>query len=287
MSAFICGAVALLAGIVSLFLGRSLPSVAKKGRITQPEAGGLASVAGVVAGLLVGVGFGSYSAVDIEQLPLLIAVMTLILVVVLDLVGRHYLSLRSQTVPALFLLAGLVPAIAKAGGVGTGSVAASGAAIAAGFILVPIGISASAYLVNQFKGYGDLGMATVAIGALCGVALLKGEFEALLILLAGLGAMLPLLVYIGRQPAKMGIGDVGTFSIGALIAIAVVLGGFELAGVIVLIPYLVNLGLKARGRSLGQLIMNRFGLNERTLALTLIGFEAVFGTLAVIVYVVR
>ena len=287
MSAFICGVVALLAGIVSLFLGRSLPSVAKKGRITQPEARGLASVAGVVAGLLVGVGFGSYSAVDIEQLPLLIAMVTLILVVVLDLVGTHYLSLRSQTVPALFLLAGLVPAIAKASGVGTGSIAASGAAIAAGFILVPIGISASAYLVNQFKGYGDLGMATVAIGALCGVALLKGEFEALLILLAGLGAMPPLLVYIGQQPAKMGIGDVGTFSIGALIAIAVVLGGFELAGVIVLIPYLVNLGLKARGRSLDQLIMNRFGLNERTLALALIGFEAVFGALAVIVYVVK
>ena len=287
MSAFISGVVALLAGIVSLFLGRSLPSVAKKGRITQPEARGLASVAGVVAGLLVGVGFGSYSAVDIQQLPLLIAMVTLILVVVLDLVGTHYLSLRSQTVPALFLLAGLVPAIAKASGVGTGSIAASGAAIAAGFILVPIGISASAYVVNQFKGYGDLGMATVAIGALCGVALLKEEFEALLVLLAGLGAILPLLIYIGRQPAKMGIGDVGTFSIGALIAIAVVLGGFELAGVIVLIPYLVNLGLKARGRSLGQLIMKRFGLNERTLALTFIGFEAVCGVLAVVLYVVR
>jgi len=286
LSAFICGAVALLAGIVSLFLGRTLPSAAKKGRITQPEARGLAFVAGVVAGLLVGVGFGSYSTVDIQQLPLLIAVVTLILVVVLDLVGRHYLSLRSQTVPALFLLAGLVPAIAKASGVGTGSIVASGAVIAASLILVPIGISASAYLVNQFKGYGDLGMATVAIGALCGVALLEGEFEALLILLAGLGAILSLLVYIGRQPAKMGIGDVGTFSIGALIAIAVVLGGFELAGVIVLIPYLLNLGLKARGRSLGQAIMKRFGLNERTLALTLIGFEAVFGVLVVILYVV-
>ena len=103
MSALICGAVALLAGIVSLFLGRTLPSAATKGRITQPEARGLAFVAGVVAGLLVGVGFGSYSTVDIEQLPLLIAVVTLILVVVLDLVGRHYLSLRSPTVPSLFL----------------------------------------------------------------------------------------------------------------------------------------------------------------------------------------
>ncbi len=44
------------------------------------------------------------------------------------------------------------------------------------------------------------------------------------------------------------MGDVGTLSIGAIIAAAVILGNFETAGVIILIPYAVDSVMKALHR---------------------------------------
>ncbi len=40
------------------------------------------------------------------------------------------------------------------------------------------------------------------------------------------------------------IGDVGTLLIGAVIAAAVILGNFEAAGAIIIIPYLIDFAIK-------------------------------------------
>jgi len=131
------------------------------------------------------------------------------------------------------------------------------------------------------EAVGDLGMGTVAIISLGILAFLKGEHSALLVLASGFGISLATLYYGFRKPSKKLIGDVGTYSIGAIIAISAIIGGFELAGLIVLIPYLLNLGLKVSGRSLGQLLS---GLSVRAVALPLMSIEAIFGVIAVLVY---
>jgi len=253
----------------------------RRGRIAESDTRGTAFVVGTVLGLLLGVGAASYSTASIAGLPLLVALVTLLLVATLGLIGRYYLFLRSRTTPALLLLAGLFPAMVKAGELTAGPVAATGA-IAGIMILVPIGISAAAYLVNQFEGYGDVGMAAVAIAALSGVAFLEGETEALLMLLAGFGATIPLLAYASRRPAKTLIGDIGTFTVGALVAVSAISRGLELPAAIIFIPYFLNLGLRACGRSLGQLVMRVCGGSQRRSALILIGSEAVFGLIAVL-----
>jgi UDP-N-acetylglucosamine--dolichyl-phosphate N-acetylglucosaminephosphotransferase len=132
----------------------------------------------------------------------------------------------------------------------------------------------------------------------------KGENTALIILLAGMGALLATLRY-NWYPAKIFIGDAGTFSIGAMMVAAVIIGNFELAGVIIMIPYAIDFFIKAANRfpshgwegiyregklycpeprikGLAQLIMQLTGgVSERNLTLILIGTEAVFGGIAI------
>lgn len=280
MSGIVYGSVGILSCVIVLGLWRTLSSLAaRSGRITESDARGTTVSVGTVLGLLLGVGFASVPATNIDQLPLLVAVVTLLLVLKLVLVGRYYFSLRLHTTAALLLLAGLFPAVVKAGELTAGAASE----LASVTILVPIGISAAGYVVNQFEGFGDVGMVAVALAVLSGIAFLKGEAEALLMLLAAFAAMVPVLVYAVQQPAKVLIGDIGTFAIGALIAVAAVLGGLAIPALIIFIPYLVNLGLRIPGLSLERLIMRASGGNQRRSALTLIVTEAVFGLIAVLV----
>ena len=107
----------------------------------------------------------------------------------------------------------------------------------------------------------------------------------------------------------MFVGDVGTLSIGALIAAACIVGNFETAGVIVIIPYTIDFFFKAFHRfpttgwggelhgngklycprhgpvSLCQGVLKLFnGLHERTLVLIFMGIESLFGLLAIALY---
>ena len=175
--------------------------------------------------------------------------------------------------------------------------------------LVPAEVVVAANAVNMLAGFNGLevGMGVIALGSLAIIAASLHATTAIILLLSGLGALLGVL-YFNWYPAKIFVGDVGTLSIGALIAAAVIIGNFETAGVIVIIPYAVDFIIKATngfptqgwwGRlhndklhcpdgppvGLGQLIMKLTGgIGERNLVLTLIGIEAVFGTLAIALY---
>ena len=174
-------------------------------------------------------------------------------------------------------------------------------------ILVPLGITGAANAVNMLAGFNGLevGMGVVAIGALAVIAYLIGETTALIILLAALGALVAALYY-NWFPAKILVGDVGTLTIGAVVASAVIVGNYETAGVIIIIPYVVDFLIKAKNRfpysfgiyrdgklycpngravGLAQLIMKVCGgISERNLVLVLMGIEAVFGVIAILLY---
>jgi len=177
-------------------------------------------------------------------------------------------------------------------------------------VLVPLGITGAANAVNMLAGFNGLeaGMGIVAIGSLAIIANLMGQATAFIILVAALGALLATLYY-NWYPAKILVGDVGTLSIGAVIASAVIIGNFEAAGVILMIPYMVDFLIKAKSHfpdknwwgiykegklycpdsgpvGLCQLIMKVCGgISERNLVLVLMGIEAVFGVIAILIYV--
>ncbi|MCF7875980.1 hypothetical protein K9M06_02880 [Candidatus Bipolaricaulota bacterium] len=123
----------------------------------------------------------------------------------------------------------------------------------------------------------------------------------------------------GREIAEMGglgiiVGVSGGFvlAIGALLASAVIIGDFETAGVVIIIPYFVDFLLKAMAgfpsedwageinpedgklycprefpMSFPQLVMKMTGgIKERYLVLTMMGIEGVAGLVAISLYLV-
>jgi UDP-N-acetylglucosamine--dolichyl-phosphate N-acetylglucosaminephosphotransferase len=174
-------------------------------------------------------------------------------------------------------------------------------------VIIPSEITIAANAVNMLAGFNGLevGMGIVAMGCLAIIAYLIGKITVLVILLAALGALLATLYY-NWYPAKVLVGDVGTLSIGAIIAAVVIMGNFEIAGTILLIPYLIDFIIKAKNHfpysfgdyrngklycpdsgpvGLGQLIMKiSGGISERNLVLVLMGIEVVFGVIAIIIY---
>jgi len=175
-------------------------------------------------------------------------------------------------------------------------------------VLVPLGITGATNTVNMLAGFNGLevGMGIVAIGSLSIIAYLIGETTSLIILMATLGALVAALRY-NWYPAKILVGDVGTLSIGAVIACAVIVGNYETAGMIIIIPYIIDFLIKAKNRfpysfgeykdgklycpesgpvGLCQLIMKVWGgISERNLVLVLMGIEAIFGLIAILIYI--
>ena len=175
-------------------------------------------------------------------------------------------------------------------------------------VIIPLEVTIAANAVNMLAGFNGLevGMGIIAVGSLAIIAYLMGKISVLVILLAALGALLAALYY-NWYPAKILVGDVGTLTIGAIIAVAVIMGNFEIAGAILLIPYIIDFLIKARNRfpysfgvyrggklycpeggpvGLGQMIMKVCGgISERNLVLVLMGIEVVLGVVAILIYV--
>ena len=175
-------------------------------------------------------------------------------------------------------------------------------------VIIPLEVTIAANAINMLAGFNGLevGMGIIAVGSLAIIAYLLGKIIVLVILLAALGALLATLYY-NWYPAKILVGDVGTLSIGAIIAAAVIMGNFEIAGAILLIPYIIDFLIKAKNHfpysfgvykegklycpengpvGLGQLIMKVCGgISERNLVLVLMGVEAVCGVVAILLYV--
>jgi UDP-N-acetylglucosamine--dolichyl-phosphate N-acetylglucosaminephosphotransferase len=274
--------------------------------------GGLAIVVGFSGGILVSSAAISFFHVfpEVEIAILLAGLSTILLTGLIgildDLLGMH------QGVKAALPVLAALPLMAVRAGQTSMTVPLLGRLdfwIFYPLVLLPAGVTVAANAVNMVAGFNGLeaGLGIVAMGSLAVIATLLKETTALVLLLSGLGALLGILRY-NWYPAKMFVGDVGTLSIGAILAASCVVGNFETAGVILLIPYAIDFLLKARhgfpesfgelrdGKlhcpaggpvGLGQLIMKvAGGIHERTLVLVLMGVEAVFGAIAIILYVV-
>lgn len=297
------------AGIV----GRDLH---KPGQPEIPEMGGLAIVAGFGASLLLALGMMSFLHLfPRADIVLLLASLATVLLTGLIGIVDDLLGMR-QGIKALLPAIAALPLMAVRAGHTTMTLPFVGTVdfgIVYPLVLVPLGVTGAANAVNMLAGFNGLevGMGLVAMGSLAVIAAMLQKITALIILLAGAGALLGAW-FLNWYPAKVLVGDVGTLSIGAILASAVIVGNFETAGVIVILPYAVDFLFKAAhgfpskgwwgvlgadGKlrcphrhpiSLCQLIMKiTGGIRERNLTLTLMGIEAVCGLGAILFYVVR
>ncbi len=278
-----------------------------------PEMGGLAIVAGFGAGILLAIAMETFwpSLLSLD-ITVLLAVLCTVLLTTLIGLADDLIGMR-QWLKAFLPLIAALPLVAVRAGISTMKIPFIGQVDFGPFyalLLVPLGVTGAANAVNMLAGFNGLevGMGLVAMGALAVIAGNLHDATSLVLLLAGIGGLLGVL-YFNWYPARVFVGDVGTLSIGAIIASAVIVGNFEWAGVIVIIPYALDFLIKAAhgfpsqgwwgelradGKlhcpengpvGLAQWVLKLTGgVHERTLVLTLIGIEALFGLVAVSLY---
>ncbi len=278
------------------------------------EMGGLGLVGGLGISILAVIALRTFLKIEafapintVELLAVLATVLAITLIGIIDdLIGVH------QGWKALIPALAAIPLVVIEAGQKTMTLPFIGPVNFGLFyplVLVPLGVTGAANAFNMLAGFNGLeaGLGAVAVTALAIIAYHLNEVTALVLLLATLGALLATL-YFNWYPAQIFIGDVGTLTIGAVIASAVIVGNFEWAGVIVIIPHALDFLLKARKKfpstgwygeyrdgklycpdhgpvGLAQLILKLCrGLHERTLVLLLIVFEALCGLVAIFVY---
>jgi len=275
-----------------------------------PEMGGLALVAGFGAGMLLSIAMETFwpDLLSVDLTALLAVLCTVLLTTMIGVLDDLF-GIR-QWVKALLPLIAALPLVAVRVGHSVMRIPIIGRVDFGPFyalFLVPFGVTGAANAVNMLAGFNGLeaGMGLVAMGSLAVIAASLGATTSLVLLLAGIGGLLGVL-YFNWYPAKVFVGDVGTLSIGAIIAAAVIVGNFETAGIIVFIPYVVDLVFKVTHRfpkSFGELRNGKLycpadgpkglcqaimklagGIHERTLVLVLMGIEALFGALAIFLY---
>jgi UDP-N-acetylglucosamine--dolichyl-phosphate N-acetylglucosaminephosphotransferase len=276
-----------------------------------PEMGGLVIVVGFGAGIFTVIAVKTFFNIfpSVDLISILVALSTILIVVLIGIFD-DLVSMPQQIKAFMPLFAALPLIVIKEGSTFVrvpfwGNV---NFGLLYTLVIIPLEVTIAANAVNMLAGFNGLevGMGIIAMGSLAIIAYLLGKITVLVILLAALGALLATLYY-NWYPAKILVGDVGTLSIGAIIAAAVIMGNFEIAGAILLIPYIIDFLIKAKNHfpysfgeykdgklycpeggpvGLGQLIMKACGgISERNLVLVLIGIEAVLGVVAILIYV--
>ncbi|MFH2106462.1 MAG: glycosyltransferase 4 family protein [Candidatus Micrarchaeota archaeon] len=264
------------------------------------EMGGLAIVAGFSAGVLLAVFANSFFSFDFNLIFILAALITILAVAIIGIVDD--LLDIPQWFKALLPLFAAVPLIAVNAAESTSILIPFIGPVDFGIffliVLIPIGVAVSSNLTNMFAGFNGLesSLGVVIFATVAILALTHGLTEMSILSIAIIGALLAFLVF-NRYPSKIFPGDVGNLSIGAILASAVIIGNFEAAGALLLIPYIIDFFIKAynkfpsskwwgvpkdgklypvdgKVRGFAQLVMKRFnGISEQRLVLFFICLE--------------
>ena len=204
------------------------------------EMGGLAVLLGFVGAFIVSL-FLSHNAI-FDSLP---AFLTIIFVGAIGAIDDLF-TLRQRYKPFLVALAS-VPLVISVASYGDIHFPHFGYIYLGSFylLLVPLAVATASNLTNMLAGFNGLeaGMAVIscfALGILCTISK-NLELASLAFILTA--AYLAFLRY-NWYPAKIFPGDTGTLMSGAAISSICILGHFEVAGIIMMIPPAIDFTLK-------------------------------------------
>ena len=274
------------------------------------EMGGLVTVAGFGAGIFTVIAVKTFLNIfpSIDLVCILVALLSILIVVLIGIFD-DLVSMPQQVKAFMPALAALPLIVIKEGSsfMKIPFLGMINFGLLYTLVIIPLEMTIAANAVNMLAGFNGLevGMGVIALGTLAIIAYLLGKNTLLVILFAALGALLATLYY-NWYPAKVLVGDVGTLSIGAMIAAVVIMGNFGIAGAILLIPYFIDFLIKAKNHfpysfgiykegklycpdngpvGLGQLIMKLSGgISERNLVLVVMGIEVICGIGAILIY---
>ncbi len=114
--------------------------------------------------------------------------------------------------------------------------------------LIPLGVVGASTTYNFLAGFNGLeaGQGILVVGFLSFVAYVTGSPWLAIVGLCMVAALVAFYIF-NKFPAKVFPGDILTYSVGALVAAMAILGNFEKVAVVVFIPYIAEILLKARG----------------------------------------
>ncbi len=207
----------------------------------------------------------------------------------------------------LFTIPAAIPLMVVSAGVTTMSVPLVGSinfGILYPLLLIPIGVVCAANAINLLGGFNgsEAGMGIVYCSFLGLYALIHGEIVSSAIFFSTAGALIGFL-RLNWFPAKILSGDSLTYCLGAVVAAGVIVGNMERAGLIIMIPFIIEFLLKLKSKftasCLGNLrkdkkldppygkkvyswthvIMNFGKLTEKQVTIVLILIQIIFGVL--------
>jgi len=218
--------------------------------------GGLAVVLGFIMGVLVYIAIqtfyfnSSYNLVEIFSLTTAILLLGGIGIID-DLLGWQHggLSIRSRLIMVLFAAIPLMVINAGNSHIYIPYFGSTNVGILYPLLFIPIGIIGASTTFNFLAGYNGLeaGQGILILSALAMLSYLNGQTWLTLISLCMIVSLFGFLFF-NKYPSKVFPGDVLTYPVGGLIAIMAILGNFELFTVFIFIPYIIETGLKLRGR---------------------------------------
>ena len=214
------------------------------------EAGGITVLFGFLIGTLSYVAISTFYFKSADNFVGIFASLCVILIVALigfidDILGwRIGLNWKSRIVLLIFASIPLVVINA-----GESSMMGFEFGLLYPFLFVPLGIVATSATFNFLAGYNGLetSQGIILLSALALVTWLNGSAWLSMINLVMVASLCALYFY-NRFPAKIFPGNVLTYTIGPLIAITAILGNIEKIALFFFIPYILEVGLKVRGK---------------------------------------
>lgn len=218
--------------------------------------GGLPVTVGIALGILSYVFIITFYWHSLENLTFIFALLITILLlggigIIDDLIGwrRGGLSKKSRLLMCLFAAIPIIAISASQKFIDFPLLTGIDIGLFYSLLLVPIGIIGAATTFNFLAGFNGLeaGQGILILLALSLVTFLRDDRW---LALMGLIAVVALLAFwfFNKFPAKIFPGDSLTYPIGGLIAIIAIMGNIEKIAIFFFIPYLIEIGLKARGK---------------------------------------
>jgi len=116
-------------------------------------------------------------------------------------------------------------------------------------VLIPLGIIGTSATFNFLAGYNGLeaSQGILILSALSYVTYATGNKWLTIVTLCMVASLIGF-YFFNRNPAKVFPGDSLTYPVGAMIAIIAILGNIEKISIFFFIPYIIEVGLKSRGK---------------------------------------
>lgn len=304
-------------------IGMTGKDVNKENSPEVAEMGGLAIVAGLIAGIMlftwITVYYSEIFGKNIIKVDLSLIFSALSTILIISLIGifddMFDLSHTKKAILPIFASAPLTVISFQNTTLSIPFFGSIDFGILYPLLLVPLAITVCSNVTNMLAGFNGMeaGMGVVMSLSLAIIALFIGtpeSFISFILLISLAGALLGFLKY-NWYPAKVFTGDVGNLTIGTIIACSVIIGNFEFYGVIVMIPYIIEFFIKLKNKfptrgwqgkykngklyvpnnnpiSFPQWIMKiSNGISEKNLVLTFIFIESFFSIIALFLYFIK